>query len=134
MVEGTVMAEKELDFTIERLGECHFPSPMQGVRYTRDDDRFLFHSNAAEVRKLVGAGRTVPAMELAGPRERIFFDPTAIACGIVTCGGLCPGIRRAGEALRAHPSRADARSGESYRQTGYVGDRSSAAKPSGGNP
>lgn len=86
------MAEKELDFTIERLGECHFPSPMQGVRYTRDDDRILFHSNAAEVRKLVGAGRTVPAMELAGPRERIFFDPTAIACGIVTCGGLCPGI------------------------------------------
>jgi 6-phosphofructokinase 1 len=31
-------------------------------------------------------------MELAGPRERIFFDPATIACGIVTCGGLCPGI------------------------------------------
>ena len=31
-------------------------------------------------------------MELAGPRERLFFDPKAIACGIVTCGGLCPGI------------------------------------------
>lgn len=31
-------------------------------------------------------------MELAGPRERIFLDPARTACGIVTCGGLCPGI------------------------------------------
>ena len=29
---------------------------------------------------------------MAGPRERIFFEPAAIAAGIVTCGGLCPGI------------------------------------------
>ncbi len=34
----------------------------------------------------------VPTFELAGPRDRIFFDPAALRCGIVTCGGLCPGI------------------------------------------
>ncbi len=28
----------------------------------------------------------------AGPRERIFFDPARTTAGIVTCGGLCPGI------------------------------------------
>ena len=33
-----------------------------------------------------------PRFEAAGPRERIFFDPGHLACGIVTCGGLCPGI------------------------------------------
>jgi 6-phosphofructokinase 1 len=33
-----------------------------------------------------------PAMEAAGPRERLFFDPSQLACGIVTCGGLCPGM------------------------------------------
>jgi 6-phosphofructokinase 1 len=32
------------------------------------------------------------AMEAAGPREKIFFDPSKLACGIVTCGGLCPGL------------------------------------------
>jgi 6-phosphofructokinase 1 len=31
-------------------------------------------------------------MECAGPRERIFFEPSGLACGIVTCGGLCPGL------------------------------------------
>jgi 6-phosphofructokinase 1 len=31
-------------------------------------------------------------LELAGPREKIFFDPAQTVCGIVTCGGLCPGI------------------------------------------
>jgi 6-phosphofructokinase 1 len=31
-------------------------------------------------------------MELAGPRERIYFDPAMLKCGIVTCGGICPGL------------------------------------------
>ena len=31
-------------------------------------------------------------MESAGPRQRLFFDPATLACGIVTCGGLCPGL------------------------------------------
>ncbi len=31
-------------------------------------------------------------MEAAGPREKLFFDPSQLACGIVTCGGLCPGV------------------------------------------
>ena len=34
----------------------------------------------------------LPAMEQAGPREKIYFDPSKLKCGIVTCGGLCPGL------------------------------------------
>jgi len=30
--------------------------------------------------------------EKAGPRREIFFEPKATRVGIVTCGGLCPGI------------------------------------------
>jgi 6-phosphofructokinase 1 len=30
--------------------------------------------------------------ELAGPRARLFFDPKQTRAGIVTCGGLCPGL------------------------------------------
>ena len=33
------MVEEELDFTIERLGECRFPSPMQKGRFTGDRER-----------------------------------------------------------------------------------------------
>ncbi len=31
-------------------------------------------------------------LEKAGPRERIYFNPADVHAGIVTCGGLCPGL------------------------------------------
>jgi len=30
--------------------------------------------------------------EMAGPREKLFFDPKDTRAGIVTCGGICPGL------------------------------------------
>jgi 6-phosphofructokinase 1 len=30
--------------------------------------------------------------ELAGPREKLFFDAARARAGVVTCGGLCPGL------------------------------------------
>jgi 6-phosphofructokinase 1 len=30
--------------------------------------------------------------ELAGPRAKLYFDPKQTCAGIVTCGGLCPGL------------------------------------------
>jgi len=30
--------------------------------------------------------------ELAGPRSQLYFDPRQTRAGIVTCGGLCPGL------------------------------------------
>lgn len=30
--------------------------------------------------------------EVAGPREKLFFDPKKTRAGVVTCGGLCPGL------------------------------------------
>jgi 6-phosphofructokinase 1 len=32
------------------------------------------------------------SVELAGPREKIYFPPAQTKAAIVTCGGLCPGI------------------------------------------
>jgi 6-phosphofructokinase 1 len=86
------MPTGDLDFTIARLGECRIPSPMSGVRFTRDDERVLYHARLEALREWTNKGIEPPAMEVAGPREKIFFDPTKIACGIVTCGGLCPGL------------------------------------------
>ncbi|MDO8941728.1 MAG: ATP-dependent 6-phosphofructokinase, partial [Desulfobacterales bacterium] len=37
-------------------------------------------------------GTLPPSYELAGPRERIYFDPSKLKCALVTCGGLCPGL------------------------------------------
>jgi 6-phosphofructokinase 1 len=80
------------DFSIARLGECRIPSPMSGVRFTRDDERVLYHATLQDVKAWIDTCDDPPSMETAGPRERIFFDPSPLACGIVTCGGLCPGL------------------------------------------
>jgi 6-phosphofructokinase 1 len=86
------MENVELNFKIERLGECLIPSPMSGVRFVTDDEHVLYHSNLSDIRKFLDEGKSPPSMELGGPREKIYFDPSRLKCGIVTCGGLCPGL------------------------------------------
>jgi 6-phosphofructokinase 1 len=83
---------KEFDFTVMNLGECKIPSPMSDVRFVNDDDRIIYHSDIREIRKYIALGKEPPHFEEAGPRKKIFFDPARLACGIVTCGGLCPGL------------------------------------------
>jgi 6-phosphofructokinase 1 len=86
------MLVTDLDFTIDQLGVCRVPSPMSGVRFVGDEERVLYHVTFAEMKSWLDKGLEPPAMETAGPRRRLFFDPSTLACGIVTCGGLCPGL------------------------------------------
>jgi 6-phosphofructokinase 1 len=86
------VTDKDLDFTIQRLGECRIPSPMQGGQFVGDDERVLYHDKMEEVQEYLGSGKEPPQFETAGPREKIYFDPSKLKCGIVTCGGLCPGL------------------------------------------
>jgi 6-phosphofructokinase 1 len=89
---STEPAGDGLDFTIARLGDCRIPSPMSGTRFVSDAERVLYPSTLDDLKQFQEAGAECPAMECAGPRERLFFDPAGLACGIVTCGGLCPGL------------------------------------------
>jgi 6-phosphofructokinase 1 len=81
-----------LDFTIARLGDCRIPSPMSGTRFVTDDERVLYPSTLEDLKRSRDGGAAALAMECAGPRQRLFFNPSGLACGIVTCGGLCPGL------------------------------------------
>lgn len=85
------MTSDDLDFSIETLGECRIPSPMKGVPFVSDRDHVLYHSNFAAIQPYLDEKKEPPHFEMAGPREKIFFDPSKLKCGIVTCGGLCPG-------------------------------------------
>jgi 6-phosphofructokinase 1 len=85
-------AEDALDFSIQRLGDGRIPSPMSGVRFVEDEDRVLYPSRLNDLRRLRDSSGDPPTMECAGPRRTLFHDPAALACGIVTCGGLCPGL------------------------------------------
>ena len=71
---------------ITTLGEPLFDSPLSS--HVSDKARVLFNvivdPDAPPSEELL--------LEVAGPREKIFFDPAKTRAGIVTCGGLCPGL------------------------------------------
>lgn len=82
------------DTSIPTLGPCLIPSPLHrigGVEAPfKEDavDRILYHSHVLED----GRDSSTPSYEEAGPRDKIYFDPAKTTVGIVTCGGLCPGL------------------------------------------
>ncbi len=80
------------ELEIMTLGTRAVPSPLLGhrKRFTTDS-RVLVASETREIEPFLGQG-TLPAFEAAGPRTEIFFRPDELSCGIVTCGGLCPGL------------------------------------------
>lgn len=80
------------DFAVETLGEATIDSPLRGLRFVDDDTRVLYRTNVERVRASLDGDDDPLSFELAGPRSRIFFDPERLRCGIVTCGGLCPGL------------------------------------------
>jgi 6-phosphofructokinase 1 len=86
------------DVTIRDLGRCRLPSPVaahldaRALHFVGEADKVLVNDCLSDLGAHAGQLGNVPAFELAGPRNRIFFDPRTVRCGIVTCGGLCPGI------------------------------------------
>ena len=86
------MEKSDLDFRVTTLGECRIPSPMKGIQFVKDEELVLYHGKLEEIETYLDAGKRPPSFEMAGPREKIFFDPSKLKCGIVTCGGLCPGV------------------------------------------
>jgi len=84
------------DFKIASLGKCLIPSKldldnMEGEirsEYVSDSDRVSFEVkfNAQD------ENEDRLSLERAGPREHMYFDPKETRVGIVTCGGLCPGL------------------------------------------
>jgi 6-phosphofructokinase 1 len=86
------------DLAIDILGECVHPSPLKDrleqstIHYVGRADRVLLRDRLSQVLEHHDDLDKAPAFELAGPRHRLFFEPGKLRAGIVTCGGLCPGL------------------------------------------
>ncbi len=86
------------DVAIDILGRCLLPSPVtghlgeRGVHFVGAADKVLLDDSLSGLGGTTADLAAQPAFELAGPRDKIFFDPRTVRCGIVTCGGLAPGL------------------------------------------
>jgi 6-phosphofructokinase 1 len=81
---------------VEHLGPRRVPSPLSGAWAGCDfPDRFVSDSTRIPLHIETNLDQSPDArlsFEKAGPRERIYFAPSEVRAGIVTCGGLCPGL------------------------------------------
>ncbi|NNF99586.1 MAG: ATP-dependent 6-phosphofructokinase [Desulfobacteraceae bacterium] len=84
---------------INNLGPAKIKSPLikaapaaQIHNMVTDDDRILINIKEKDLRLMNCPIEKIPSFELAGAREKIFFDPSKLRCALVTCGGLCPGL------------------------------------------
>lgn len=88
------------DFLIKSLGHGNVISPLkQGQRadspvykFVEDNERILYEVSLNYFNICREKGETPVSFEKAGPREMIFFEPAKTKVGIVTCGGICPGL------------------------------------------
>ena len=86
------MGDARSPLEIAHLGACSITSPLQDVVFIDESANVLRDTDLASLEQANVEGRRPDYFERAGPRERIFFDPSTLKCGIVTCGGLCPGL------------------------------------------
>lgn len=92
------MEFEKVDTTIATLGEPKIKSPIHQEpdtidrHFVSDDDKVFIYVKEKIINSMVGKSLKPPAFELAGPRSRIYFDPSKLRAGLVTCGGLCPGL------------------------------------------
>jgi 6-phosphofructokinase 1 len=68
------------------LGEARFPSPQSF--FVSDKARVLFNV----IVDPEAPPKEEVLFEVAGPRENLYFNAKETRAGIVTCGGLCPGL------------------------------------------
>ncbi len=91
---------KAEDLAVDSLGEPIIPSPLglntedgdETANYVADARTVLYEVDRDAVAAMVRDGVEPPAFQMAGPRQKIYFDGGVVRAAIVTCGGLCPGI------------------------------------------
>jgi 6-phosphofructokinase 1 len=77
------------EFMVERLGRGSFPSPLDSGVFVDDTEGILVDATLSGI---IQKGTEPDYLEMAGPRDKLFFDPAATRAAMVTCGGICPGL------------------------------------------
>lgn len=100
MIKGDSVTLRLEDLCVRRLGKCRYDSPLSDMLttkrttpyYVAEGDRVLLEDTVSMLAEHNLPPSRVPSFEAAGPRAKIYFDPARVTAGIVTCGGLCPGL------------------------------------------
>ncbi|MDR1042217.1 MAG: ATP-dependent 6-phosphofructokinase [Deltaproteobacteria bacterium] len=104
MTKSSHTPDTQLD--IEILGPAKIDSPLMAKAaplgqhvenlaweaFTDDSQRILQDATLASVERFEREKQVPASFEMAGARRKIYFDPSKVRAGILTAGGLCPGL------------------------------------------
>jgi 6-phosphofructokinase 1 len=86
----------EIDSLVHQFGETQRKSPLseflQPSNFVVDGQHRVLCDISSTSLKSQDQFAKPESFELAGPRERIFWEPKSTKAAIVTCGGLAPGL------------------------------------------
>ena len=77
---------------VETLGACKIDSPLVQQQFVAEGERVFVTENEHLAKRLEEKLGHLPTFERAGAHEKIFHDPSWTRVGILTAGGLCPGL------------------------------------------
>ena len=94
------MKDFEFNTDIPTLGEAKIISPLKRrvkpgepeKLFVSDKERIIVDVQLDRLEERHQKKKKIISFDQAGPREKIFFDPSKLKCAIATCGGLCPGL------------------------------------------
>jgi 6-phosphofructokinase 1 len=93
LLPGDTVPKDFNELSIKSLGEATINSPLDmGEGFFSDKGKVSYYADLKNLQNYIEKNELPPMFELAGPREKIYFDSSNLKCGIVTCGGLCPGL------------------------------------------
>ncbi|MDR2611721.1 MAG: ATP-dependent 6-phosphofructokinase [Deltaproteobacteria bacterium] len=107
MTKATPNPEADNQLVIETLGPTKIDNPLLAKAasaanriaeniawdaFTDDSQRILMDATLASVENLAADSQRPASFEQAGARRKIYFDPSKVRAGILTAGGLCPGL------------------------------------------
>ena len=79
-------------FDVTELGPCKVPSPVRHHAFIPEGGRVYMSESVPFLKELAERLGREPSFERAGPHGKIFHDPAWTRVGILTAGGLCPGL------------------------------------------
>ena len=91
------MTSLNFNTEIPTIGEAKIESPLKrhvkkgdpAKKFVSDDSRIIAD---VQMDNLKTSLKKNISFDQAGPRGKIYFDPSKLKCAIATCGGLCPGL------------------------------------------
>lgn len=122
ILQALLESSQEFNSTARRLTPANFANPVQELqigRYRSLKSRICVSAEMPFIKQWIARDQEPPSFLEAGPRKDLYFDPAKVRIGIVTTGGIAPGLNTVIHSLVNMHSKIYRMESQAY---GFLGD------------